>query len=99
MKKQLLILIALCLVGGSVFAQERTSKRERNELGIHAIRGGSIVGEHSVMFIGNDEVIEINHIATSKQVFATGAIRAAQFLKDKQPGLYSMQDLVAQIAK
>ena len=73
----------------------RTHKRERNELGIHAIRGGTIVGEHSVMFIGRDEVIEVNHIATSKQVFAIGAIRAALFLENKLPGLYSMQDLVA----
>lgn len=73
----------------------RTQKREANELGIHAIRGGTIVGEHSVMFIGRDEVIEINHIATSKQVFAIGAIRAALFLNGKEPGLYSMQDLVA----
>ncbi len=73
----------------------KTHKREPNELGIHAIRGGTIVGEHSVMFIGRDEVIEINHIATSKQVFAIGAIRAALFLNEKQPGLYSMQDLVS----
>ena len=73
-------------------------KREVNELGIHAIRGGTIVGEHSVMFIGRDEVIEINHIATSKQVFAIGAIRAAIFLNGKKPGLYSMKDLVAEMA-
>lgn len=73
----------------------KNNKREQNELGIHAIRGGTIVGEHSVMFIGRDEVIEINHIATSKQVFAIGAIRAALFLGNKKPGLYSMQDLVA----
>lgn len=75
----------------------KNNKREQNELGIHAIRGGTIVGEHSVMFIGRDEVIEINHIATSKQVFAIGAIRAAIFLNNKKPGLYSMQDLVAAI--
>lgn len=77
----------------------KSHKREKNELGIHAIRGGTIVGEHSVMFIGRDEVIEINHIATSKQVFAIGAIRAAKFLKGKGPGLYSMQDLVSAMTK
>lgn len=69
-------------------------KREREEIGIHAVRGGNIVGEHTVIFAGNDEVIEIKHQATSKAVFAVGAVRAAIFMKDKSAGLYSMTDLV-----
>ncbi len=69
-------------------------KREREEIGIHAVRGGNIVGEHTVIFAGNDEVIEIKHQATSKAVFAVGAVRAAIFMKDKPAGLYSMTDLV-----
>ncbi len=70
-------------------------KRSENEIGIHSIRGGSIVGEHSVIFAGQDEVIEVKHQATSKEVFAVGAVRAAKFLAGKKPGLYCMNDLFA----
>lgn len=69
-------------------------KRDKSEIGIHAVRGGNIVGEHSVIFAGNDEVIEIKHQATSKEVFAVGAVRAAIFMKDKPAGLYNMSQLV-----
>jgi len=69
-------------------------KREREEIGIHAVRGGNIVGEHTVVFAGTDEVIEIKHQATSKTVFAVGAVRAAIFMKDKPAGMYNMTDLV-----
>ncbi|MBQ2932436.1 MAG: 4-hydroxy-tetrahydrodipicolinate reductase [Clostridia bacterium] len=69
-------------------------KRDKAEIGIHAVRGGNIVGEHSVIFAGCDEVIELKHSATSKEVFAVGAVRAAIFMKDKPAGLYSMSDLV-----
>ncbi len=69
-------------------------KREKSEIGIHAVRGGNIVGEHTVIFAGTDEVIEIKHQATSKTVFAVGAVRAAIFMQGKQPGLYNMTDLV-----
>ncbi len=69
-------------------------KRDREEIGIHAIRGGNIVGEHTVIFAGTDEVIELKHQATSKTVFAVGAVRAAIFMKGKAPGLYNMTDLV-----
>lgn len=69
-------------------------KREKSEIGIHAVRGGNIVGEHSIIFAGNDEVIEIKHSATSKEVFAVGAVRAAIFMQGKGAGLYSMSDLV-----
>jgi len=75
----------------------RYTKREtRNEteIGIHAIRGGTIVGEHSIIFAGQDEVIEITHSAASKNIFAIGAIKAANFLSDKDHGLFSMYDLL-----
>ena len=73
----------------------RRKKRSRNEIGIHAIRGGTIVGEHSIVFAGNDEIIEINHSAMSKDIFGTGALRAARFIYRKAPGLYSMDDLIS----
>ncbi len=69
-------------------------KRDKSEIGIHAVRGGNIVGEHTVIFAGTDEVIEVKHQATSKEVFAVGAVRAAIFMQGKAPGLYSMSDLV-----
>jgi len=69
-------------------------KRDKKEIGMHAIRGGTIVGEHEVIFAGHDEVITISHSAASKEVFAVGSINAAMFLKSKPAGLYSMSDLV-----
>jgi 4-hydroxy-tetrahydrodipicolinate reductase len=72
----------------------RDAKRSENELGIHAIRGGTIPGEHSVIFAGNDEIIEVNHIALSKKVFAEGAVKAAQYLVGQAPGLYDMAMVV-----
>lgn len=72
----------------------RTERRKPTELGIHSVRGGTIVGEHECYFIGTDEVVEINHRAYSKRIFAEGALRAAAFMQDKQAGLYSMQDIV-----
>ena len=69
-------------------------KRSKNEIGIHSLRGGTIVGEHSVIFAGTDEIIELKHTATSKEVFAVGAIKAAAFLLGKKPGLYNMGDLI-----
>ncbi len=80
-----------------VYEYNRQAKRERrtkNEIGIHAIRGGTIVGEHEVMFAGNDEIITLRHSARSKAVFATGAINAALFLQQQKPGLYSMKDMI-----
>jgi len=72
----------------------RRKKRNKKEIGIHAVRGGTIVGEHSVIFAGNDEIIEIKHTATSKYIFAEGSLNAAVFLHDKQPGMYTMDDLI-----
>lgn len=69
-------------------------QRDRSEIGISAMRGGTIVGEHSVMFAGRNEVIEINHSAQSKEVFAVGAVKAAKFSAGKAPGLYDMQDVM-----
>ena len=69
--------------------------REKSEIGIHAVRGGTIVGEHEVMFAGEDEIITITHSARSKRVFAVGAIRAAKFLPQKEAGMYEMKDLLA----
>lgn len=72
-------------------------KRKKNEIGIHAVRGGTIVGDHTVIFAGNDEVIELKHQAASKEVFAVGAIKAAKFMKGKPAGMYNMNDLIAEI--
>lgn len=72
--------------------------REKSEIGIHAVRGGTIVGEHEVMFAGEDEVLTISHSAGSKRIFAAGAIRAAKFLKGKAPGKYRMKDLLGEKA-
>lgn len=69
-------------------------KRSKNEIGIHSLRGGTIVGEHSVIFAGNDEIIEIKHTATSKEIFAVGAVKAAKFLVGKNAGFYDMNDII-----
>ncbi|MBR1816805.1 MAG: 4-hydroxy-tetrahydrodipicolinate reductase [Lachnospiraceae bacterium] len=69
-------------------------KRDTKEIGISAVRGGSIVGEHEVIFAGVDEVIEIKHTAYSKSVFAKGAIEAAKFLAGKPSGMYDMADVI-----
>jgi len=74
-------------------------KRDHYELGIHAVRGGNIVGEHDVLFIGSEEIIEITHSAQSRNVFAYGAVRAARFLSGKAPGLYSMPDMLSDSEK
>lgn len=73
---------------------ERHEKRAKTEIGMHAIRGGTIVGEHEVIFAGTDEIIEFKHTALSREVFANGAIRAAIFMNGKEKGMYSMTDLV-----
>lgn len=69
-------------------------KRSKNEIGIHAVRGGTIVGEHEIIFAGRDEVISLKHEAHSKQVFAVGSVNAAVFMCKKPAGLYAMQDLI-----
>lgn len=72
----------------------RRQKRGKNEIGIHAVRGGTIVGEHEVIFAGRDEVLTISHSAASKEIFAVGAVNAAVFLAEQPKGLYNMGSLV-----
>lgn len=69
--------------------------REKNTIGIHAVRGGTIVGEHEVLFCGDDEIITLSHSARSKKIFAIGAIQAALFIHKKEAGLYNMQDILS----
>jgi 4-hydroxy-tetrahydrodipicolinate reductase len=82
---------------GYVFDRSgRRAPRPENEIGFSAVRGGTIVGEHEVIFAGEDEVIEIRHIAYSRAAFASGACRAAKFMAAaKKPGLYGMSDIIA----
>lgn len=75
---------------------DRRQKRDAKELGISAVRGGTIVGEHEVIFAGEDEVIEFKHTAYSRAVFGKGAVEAAKFLAGKGPGYYTMQDVIAE---
>ena len=70
-------------------------KRSKNEIGIHSVRGGTIVGEHEVIFAGHDEVVTLTHQAQSKEVFAAGAVNAAAFLAQQPAGLYDMSALLA----
>ena len=72
----------------------RSQKRDKHEIGMHSIRGGTIVGEHEVIFAGNDEIIKISHTALSKNVFAVGAVNAAIYMKDKNTGMYNMSDVI-----
>ena len=72
------------------------AKRDPKEIGISSVRGGSIVGDHEVLFCGPDEVITLKHTAYSRSVFANGAVNAALYLAKKEPGLYNMSDLIAE---
>ena len=72
-------------------------KRDKNEIGIHALRGGNIVGEHQVIFAGTDETVTISHQATDRAVFAIGAVKAAEYMADKKSGLYNMKDVLSEI--
>ena len=74
--------------------QGLTGARDRKTIGFETIRAGDIVGEHTVMFAGEGERVEIRHVATSRKTFAGGAVRAAQWIMDKENGLYSMQDVL-----
>jgi 4-hydroxy-tetrahydrodipicolinate reductase len=71
-----------------------TGARPRGEIGIHAVRGGDIAGDHTVLFAGDGERVEIRHVAHGRQVFAQGALRAALFLSGAKPGLYTMSDVL-----
>ncbi len=69
-------------------------KRKKKEIGISAVRGGTIVGEHEVIFAGADEVIELKHTAYSKAIFGKGALAAAKFLKGREAGMYDMSEVI-----
>ncbi|AGC68184.1 dihydrodipicolinate reductase DapB [Thermoclostridium stercorarium subsp. stercorarium DSM 8532] len=69
-------------------------KRSKDEIGIHSVRGGTIAGDHTVIFAGNDEIIELRHVANSRDIFGVGALKAAVFIHDKNPGFYTMKDLL-----
>ena len=74
--------------------QSKREKRTKKEIGMHAVRGGTITGEHEIIFAGHDEIIKISHSARSKELFATGAVNAAIFLCGKEPGLYDMSAML-----
>lgn len=79
------------------YEYDRHSKREKrtkNEIGLHAVRGGTIVGEHNIMFCGRDEIITLSHSARSKEIFAVGAVNAAVYMNGKDAGLYDMAELI-----
>ncbi|SDA24139.1 dihydrodipicolinate reductase [Ruminococcus sp. YE71] len=73
------------------------AKRTKTEIGMHSIRGGTIVGEHEIIFAGRDEVVSLKHEAHSKSVFAVGSVNAAVFLKTKGAGLYAMSDMLKEV--
>lgn len=82
------------------YAYDRSQKRERRadkEIGISAVRGGTIVGDHDVIFAGEDEVVTFSHRAYSKALFAKGAVQAAKFLKGKPAGRYGMKDVIGEV--
>lgn len=80
------------------YEYDRHSKREKrtkDEIGLHAVRGGTIVGEHDIIFAGRDEIITLSHSARSKEIFAVGAVNAAVFMADsKAPGMYTMKEMI-----
>jgi len=76
-----------------IYGREGNRKRG-NEIGIHAVRGGTIAGEHIVLFAGQDEILEVKHIANSKKIFAAGALKAARFACGKENGLFDMNDVL-----
>lgn len=80
--------------GGRVYGRHGLSPRVPGEIGIHSVRGGTIVGEHTVLFAMADETLEVTHRGESRRLFAAGALKAAQFMKDRQPGLYGMAELM-----
>ncbi len=75
----------------------RDCKRQPQEIGVHALRGGTVTGEHEVCFFGTSERIRISHSAENRGVFAAGALRAAEFLVGQRPGLYTMADVVGEL--
>jgi len=90
--------VASAMVGKPELIFERESRRKprsSNEIGISAVRGGTIVGIHDVIFAGENEVIELRHTASSRDVFASGALKAIKYMQGKQPGMYDMKDVLS----
>ncbi len=83
------------LGNSKVLVYGREGQRQKNEIGLSSIRGGNIVGEHTVQFFSENETLEIKHTSYSRKVFADGAVKAARFLLTKEPGFYNMDDLIA----
>jgi 4-hydroxy-tetrahydrodipicolinate reductase len=79
-----------------VYGREGYRRRTAGEIGVHAVRGGTIVGEHTVLFAGADEMLEVKHTALSKKIFAAGALRAVRFIVSQPAGLYRMADVLKQ---
>ena len=79
----------------AVYGREGRAPRKEGEIGIHALRGGAVVGEHRVVFYGSGEELEVVHRALSRRTFAVGSLRAAAFVATAKPGLYSMRDVLA----
>jgi 4-hydroxy-tetrahydrodipicolinate reductase len=79
----------------AAYGREGRARRKEGEIGIHAVRGGAVVGEHRVVFYGVGEEVEVIHRALSRRTFATGSLRAARFVATAEPGLYSMRDVLA----
>jgi 4-hydroxy-tetrahydrodipicolinate reductase len=78
----------------ATFGREGVAPRKDGEIGVHAVRGGAIVGEHRVLVLGGDEEVEVTHRALSRRVFSAGALRAAKFAAAAEPGLYSMREVL-----
>jgi len=76
-----------------IYGREGISPRKKEEIGVHVVRGGTIVGEHSIIFAGEDEIIEIKHKAHSKMIFVNGALKGAIWLYNQKPGFYTMKDI------
>jgi 4-hydroxy-tetrahydrodipicolinate reductase len=82
-------------LGGKEYAYGREGIAPRGkEIGIHAVRGGDITGDHTVLFVGNSERVEVRHMAHSRQIFAKGAVRAAEWICEQKPGIYSMDNVL-----
>ena len=82
-----------------VYGREGVPGARGHEIGIHALRGGTVAGEHSVFFFGQDETLEFRHSATSRRIFAAGAMRAARFIANQPAGLYNMDHVLADTAR
>lgn len=82
-----------------IYERAERGKRKSNEIGIYSVRGGTIPGEHTVIFAGKDEIIEIKHTALSRKIFAEGSLKAMKFIVNKETGFYNMSDLLKQLSK